>query len=82
MTKLDKKAIQKYNDFMTKKYANRKDKENIYGVGLTDKEFVNFIVHIILGEDWYVVDSIGHNQVNEVAFERILDKLDKHWEEY
>lgn len=79
MNKLDRKAIQKYNDFIDKRYANRKDKENIYGVGLTDREFVKFIIPIILGEDWYVVDPIGHNQVNEIAFERILDKLDKHW---
>ena len=79
MPKLDKNAIKKFNSYMENKYFNRKDKENVYCVGLTDSEFRNYIIKILLGEDWYVVDPLGHNQVNEEALYTILDKFDKNW---
>ena len=63
-----------------KKYAERKDKDNLYGVGITDGEFVDFIIYELLGEDWYVVDPLGHNQINEIAFYKIMEKYQpKKW---
>lgn len=77
--KLDKNAIIKYNRKMCKKYEERPDKDNIYPVGLNDTEFTQNIINIILGEDWCVVDPLSRNQINEIALEAILDKIDSRW---
>lgn len=61
-------------DFMDKRYKNRKDKDNIFGVGVSDAEFRAFIIDYLLGEDWYVTDPIGQTQVNEIALYEILEK--------
>lgn len=66
-----------YIDFINEKESKRKDKDNIYCVGITDREFVVFIITYLLGEDWYVADSLGHDQINQVALEEILDKYSK-----
>ena len=66
-----------YIDFIKEKEGKREDKDNIYCTGITDKEFVNFIIEYLLGEDWYVADPLGHNQVNQIALEEILDKYSK-----
>ena len=66
-----------YIDFIKEKESKREDKDNIYCTGITDKEFVNFIIEYLLGEDWYVADPLGHNQVNQIALEEILDKYSK-----
>lgn len=82
MPKLDKNAIKKFNSYMENKYYYRQDKDNIFPVGITDTEFVLFITHIFLGEKWYCVNPITHNQVNEEVICSILDKFDKKWREY
>ena len=46
-------------EYMNDKYNNREDKDNIFGVGVTDVEFRHFIVDYLLGSDWYVVDPLG-----------------------
>lgn len=51
------------------------DKKNIYPHGITDSEFREFIIEEILGDDWYVCDSISQDQVNEAAFMEIVEKL-------
>ena len=66
-----------YIDFINEKESKRKDKDNIYCVGITDREFVDFIITYLLGEDWYVADPLGHDQINQVALEEILDKYSK-----
>ena len=66
-----------YIDFIKEKESKREDKDNIYCTGITDKEFVNFIIEYLLGEDWYVADPLGHDQINQVALEEILDKYSK-----
>ena len=66
-----------YIDFIKEKESKREDKDNIYCTGITDKEFVNFIIEYLLGENWYVADPLGHNQVNQIALEEILDKYSK-----
>lgn len=66
-------------EFMTERYANREDKDNIFGVGISDTEFREFIIDYLLGEDWYVTDPLGVKQVNEVALYQILDKYSKRW---
>ena len=63
-----------YIDFVLEKEKNRKDKGNLYPTGITDQEFIYFIIKYLLGKDWHVVDPLGHNQVIQIALEEILDK--------
>lgn len=64
-------------EYMSEKYKNREDKDNIFGVGISDKEFVDYIIEYLLGKDWYVVDPLGRNQINEIALYEILNKYSK-----
>lgn len=64
---------------MNDKYNNREDKDNIFGVGVTDAEFRQFIIDYLLGSDWYVVDPLGQTQVNEIALYDILKKYSKRY---
>lgn len=66
-----------YIDFIKGKELKRKDKGNIYCTGITDEEFITFITEYLLGDDWYVTDPLGHNQVNQIALEKILNKYSK-----
>lgn len=65
------------SEFFNEKYSVRKDKENIYGVGMSDTEFRRFIIQYLLPENWYVADPIGQSQVNEIAINEILTKYSK-----
>ena len=65
--------------YMQKKYAEREDKGNIFGVGISDAEFRTFIIDYLLGEDWYVVDPLGQTQINEIALYEILEKYSKEY---
>lgn len=64
-------------EYMKKKYDNREDKDNMFGVGITDAEFRKFAIDYLLGEDWYVVDPLGREQINEIALGEILSKYSK-----
>ena len=64
-------------EYMDEKYAEREDKGNIFGVGISDKDFITFIIDYLLGRDWYVVDPLGHTQINEEALYQILLKYSK-----
>ena len=66
-------------EFMNKRYANRPDEDNIFGVGVSDAEFRQFIIDYLLGEDWYVVDPLGQTQINEIALHKILEKHSKQY---
>ena len=66
-------------EFMDERYKNREDKDNIFGVGVSDAEFRKFIIDYLLGEDWYVVDSLRQTQVNEIALYEILEKYSKRY---
>jgi len=65
--------------FMDERYKNREDKDNIFGVGVSDAEFRTFIIDYLLGEDWYVVDPLGQTQINEIALYKILEKYSKRY---
>ena len=66
-------------EFMNERYKNREDKDNIFGVGVSDAEFRAFIIDYLLGEDWYVVDPLGQIQINEIALYEILKKYSKRY---
>lgn len=65
--------------FMDERYKNREDKNNIYGVGISDAEFRTFIINYLLEEDWYVADPLGQTQINEIALYKILEKYSKRY---
>ena len=65
------------SEFFNEKYANREDKDNIYGVGMSDAEFRCFIIEYLLPEDWYVSDPIEQSQINEIAIYEILNRFSK-----
>src|SRR5574344_296529 len=67
------------HEVMNHKYKTRKDKDNIFGVGLTDAEFREFIIDYLLGKDWYVVDPLSQTQINEIALYEILEKYSKRY---
>lgn len=69
----------KLTEFMDERYKNREDKDNIFGVGISDAEFRAFIIDYLLGEDWYVVDPLGQTQINEIALYEILKKYSKRY---
>ena len=67
------------DEIMDEKYRNREDKDNIFGVGISDAEFRQFIINYLLGEDWYIVDPLGQTQVNEMALYEILGKFSRRY---
>lgn len=64
-------------EYMNQKYEKREDKDNIFGVGISDKEFVDFAVKYLLGDGWYVTDPLGRTQITEEALYQILLKYSK-----
>ena len=64
-------------EYMNEKYKNREDKDNMFGVGISDAEFRTFIIQYLLGENWYVVDPLGQTQINEIALYEILEKYSR-----
>lgn len=68
-----------YTEFINERYRTRKDKDNIYPVGVSDAEFREFIIDYLLGRDWYVVDPLSTPQTNEIALEKILKKYSKEY---
>lgn len=74
---LHKKAS--LDEVMKERYQNREDKDNMFGVGISDQEFRNFIINYLLGEDWYVVDPLSSSQINEIALRKILEKYSRRY---
>lgn len=66
------KEIREYDEWLDKKYAERKDKDNILPVGMTDAEFREWAIRILIGDGWVVTTPIGNDQINEVAMEEII----------
>ena len=68
-----------YTDFIKGKERKREDKDNIFCTGITDREFVYFAIGYLLGHDWYIVDPLTHEQINQIALEEILNKYCKEY---
>ena len=66
-----------YIDFILEKEKNRKDKDNIFCTGISDREFIKFAIKYLLGDDWYVIDPLAHSQITQIALEEILKKYSK-----
>lgn len=68
-----------FTSFINERYKARKDKDDIFPVGISDAEFREFIIDYLLGRDWYVVDPLSTPQTNEIALEKILKKYSKEY---
>lgn len=56
------------------------DDVNLYSEGITDSEFRDRIIKVLLGARYYVTDPISNNQVNEVVLEEIIQQYgDNNW---
>ena len=64
--------IREFDEWLDRKYSERKDKGNILPVGMTDAEFVEWAIRILLGDGWYTEAPVNQNQVNEIAMEDII----------
>lgn len=64
--------IREYDKWLNRKYAEREDKDNALPVGITNTEFCEWAIRILLGDGWYVTTPIGNDQINEVAMEEII----------
>lgn len=66
---------------LIRKQPDREDKDNIFPPCVTDKEFRDIVIEYLLGEDWYVIDPIGREQVNYEALFSILRKHSRRFRE-
>ena len=67
--------IREFDEWLERKYANREYKDNIFPVGITDGEFVEWAIRILLGDGWYTEAPVSQSQVNEIALEDIIFKI-------
>ena len=58
------------------RYLNRADKENIFPIGISDKEFIEIITNIFFFIYWCVVAPLSHNQINEVILDNIINIIE------
>lgn len=67
--------IREFDEWLGRKYAEREDKDDILPVGMTDAEFVEWAIRILLGDGWRTDAPVSQDQVNEIAMENIIFKL-------
>jgi hypothetical protein len=51
----------------------------LYPAPMHAQEAINILCDYLLGDYWYVVDSIGVEQCNAIIVEQILDKYSGQW---
>ena len=72
-----KKRREKFLQMIENKYMY--ESENIYPEPMTDREFVQIMLDYFLGENYYVADPLGHEQINTIiAYEIISRYLSKY----
>ena len=69
--------LNKFIEWDNKRYKERVDKESIFPIGITDREFVEIVSDLFLGSDWYTPNPLSHEQVNEEILKNILWKFIK-----
>ena len=75
-----KKKQLKYNRSFEAIRANIEDVSyGIYPAPMPAQQALNILCDYLLGEDWYVTDSIGVEQCNAIITEQILDKYCRQW---
>ena len=51
----------------------------LYPAPMEAQEALDILTSYLLGDNWYVVDSMNTKQVNAIITEQILDKYSKKW---
>lgn len=70
----------KYNkSFEAMKNILEDNSYGIYPAPLKAQAALNILTDYLLGDDWYITDSIGVEQANVIVVEQILDKCSKQW---
>lgn len=69
--------LNNFIEWDNKRYKERADKESIFPIGITDREFVEIVSDLFLGSDWYTPNPLSHEQVNEEILKNILWKFIK-----
>jgi hypothetical protein len=72
---IKKRELKIYDEWNKDRYDNRKDKDNIFPIGISDRQFVDIITNIFLGRDWYTPNPISRDQINEEILEEIIFKF-------
>ena len=72
---IKKRELKIYDEWNKDRYDNRKDKDNIFPIGISDRQFVDIITNIFLGSDWYTPNPISRDQINEEILEEIIFKF-------
>lgn len=67
----------RFTEYMTEE--KKKDPDNIFDPPLKAQEAINFLCDYLLGEDWYVVDPVGTEQVNTEIVHQILYKYSRRY---
>lgn len=67
-----KKRREKFLKMIENKYMY--ESENIYPEPMTDAEFVQIMKDYFLGEDYYVADPLGHEQINTIVACEIISR--------
>ena len=61
-------------EFEKQLYENAKEDYGICPPPTTDRDGLRILINHFLGENWYVVMPLGHEQVNSEAIYEILQK--------
>ena len=72
MNKKSREKREKFLQMIENKYMY--ESENIYPESMTDREFVQIMLDYFLGEDYYVADPLGHEQINTIVACEIISK--------
>ena len=63
-----------FSEILSKKRKEMGWEENIFPPPITDREFVEIIRNHLLGDNWYIVNPISHEQINAEAIWEILSR--------
>lgn len=67
-------TTKEFSEILSKKAKDMGWEDNIFPPPTTDREAVMILRDHFLGNDWYVVDPIAHEQINTEAVWEILRK--------
>ena len=74
------KKVYKYNKGFEPMKDNICDTScGLYPALMEAQEALDILTSYLLGDAWYVVDSMSTKQVNAIITEQILDKYSKKW---
>ena len=67
-------TTEEFSKILDKKRQEMGWEENIFPPPTTDKEGLQILIHHFLGDKWYVINPISHEQINTEAIWDILSK--------